>query len=132
MGRKVTENHTIAEQEKDNVAEELIKQQNATEEFVMGAEPEDTQKQEEEKTADSVSELVSDQLELFEPLEEENKTKGKADPEQEEETFSGTVVLTGAATYFDSGTRYFKNKPVSITDKEAYEHLVKTGLFIRL
>lgn len=95
MGRKVTENHTITEQEKGNAAEELIKQQNATEEFVMGAEPEDTQK-------------------------------------PEEEAFSGTVVLTGAATYLDSGTRYFKNKPVSITDKEAYEHLVKTGLFIRL
>lgn len=132
MGRKVTENHTIAEQEKGNAAEELIKQQNATEEFVMGEEPEDTQKPEEEKTTDSVSELVSDQLELFEPAEGKKKDKEKSDPEPEEESFTGTVVLTGAATYLDSGTRYFKNKPVSITDKEAYEHLVKTGLFIRL
>lgn len=130
MGRKVTENHTIADQEKGNAVEELIKQQNAAEEFVMGAEPEDTQKPKEEKTADSVSELVSDQLELFEPQEKEKKVKEKVEPE--EESFIGTVVLTGAATYLDFGTRYFKNKPVSITDKEAYEHLVKTGLFICL
>lgn len=131
MARKVSENHVVSEQETGNAAEELIKQQNAGEEFVMGEEVEEkTSKPEEavkEDSADSVQELVSDQVALDIPEDAE-----KVGVETEKKAFSGTVVLTGASTYLDSGTRYVKNVPVMITDRRAYEHLIKTGLFVRL
>lgn len=132
MARKVSENHVVSEQETGNAAEELIKQQNAGEEFVMGEEelekaskPKETEKA---AAADTVQELVSDQVALSNAPEDAEKVG----VETEKKSFSSTVVLTGASTYLDSGTRYVKNVPMMITDRRAYEHLIKTGLFVRL
>ena len=36
MGRKVTDNHKVVEQNSQGAAEELVKQQNAAEDFVLG------------------------------------------------------------------------------------------------
>ena len=43
MGRKVTENHKVVEQSSQGAAEDLIKQQNAAEDFVLGEREEESQ-----------------------------------------------------------------------------------------
>ncbi len=103
MGRKVTENHKVVEQSSQGAAEDLIKQQNAAEDFVLG------EREEESQAADA------------------GKEEG-----QQKNVFERTVVLTGAATYMDAGIRYFKNKPTNVTDQKAYEQLLRTGLFVRI
>ena len=42
MGRKVAENHRILEQDSQGVAEELIQQQNMSEDFVFGENDKET------------------------------------------------------------------------------------------
>lgn len=43
MGRKVTDNHKVVEQNSQGAAEELVKQQNAAEDFVLGEREEEPQ-----------------------------------------------------------------------------------------
>lgn len=132
MGRKVTENHKIVEQCAQGAAEDLIKEQNAMEDFVLG-EMEETQSEndinseiiEDDKIKNETIENNVENVEIFEDLI-------KKEGEQQEKLFEGTVMLTGAATYLDSGIRYFKNKPTKVTDKKVYEQLLKTGLFVCL
>lgn len=146
MGRKVTENHKIVEQCVQGAAEDLIKEQNAMEEFVLG-EIEETQSESnisseiiEETQLESnmnseiiekdkiKNETIKDNVENVEILED----LIKKEKEQQEKLFEGTVMLTGAATYLDSGIRYFKNKPIKVIDKKVYKQLLKTGLFVCL
>lgn len=124
MGRKVTDNHKVVEQNSQGAAEELIKQQNAAEDFVLGEREEETQ------VTDTGKE---------EGLQKEGQQEGgeidAADlagekESQQKKIFERTVVLTGAATYLDSGVRYFKNKPAKVTDQRTYEQLLRTGLFV--
>ena len=72
-----------------------------------------------------MKELLEDSVETKEGAELAGKEEGQ-------KVFDGTVVLTGAATYMDSGIRYFKNKPVKVTDQRVYEQLLRTGLFVRI
>lgn len=146
MGRKVTENHKVVEQSSQGAAEDLIKQQNAAEDFVLGEREEESQeadagKEEGQQKEDqrggegssvtdqekSMKELLEDSVETKEGAELAGKEEG-----QKEKVFDGTVVLTGAATYMDSGIRYFKNKPVKVTDQRVYEQLLRTGLFVHI
>lgn len=146
MGRKVTENHKVVEQSSQGAAEDLIKLQNAAEDFVLGEREEESQevdagKEEGQKKEDqrggegssvtdqekSMKELLEDSVETKEGAELAGKEEG-----QKEKVFDGTVVLTGAATYMDSGIRYFKNKPVKVTDQRVYEQLLRTGLFVHI
>ncbi len=132
MGRKVTENHKIVEQCAQGAAEDLIKEQNAMEDFVLG-EMEETQSENDINSEiiedDKIkNETIEDNVENVEIFEDLIKNEG----EQQEKLFEGTVMLTGAATYLDSGIRYFKNKPTKVTDKKVYEQLLKTGLFVCL
>lgn len=147
MGRKVTENHKVVEQNSQGAAEELIKPQNAAEDFVLGereeeiqevdtGEEEDGQKEGQQK-GDKIG--TADQGELPQELlgDSVETAEGAAELAGEEEggkkkAFEGTVVLTGAATYLDSGVRYFKNKPTKVSDQKAYEQLLRTGLFVRV
>lgn len=107
MGRKVAENHRILEQDSQGVAEELIQQQNMSEDFVFGENEEKIQQKE------STNNDIVEQKEV-------------------KQEFQGIVILTGAASYPDSGIRYFKNKPVEVSDQRVYEQLLKTGLFIHI
>lgn len=107
MGRKVAENHRILEQDSQGVAEELIQQQNMSEDFVFEENREEVQQQ-------------------------ESKDNNIVEQKEVQKEFQGTVVLTGAATYLDSGIRYFKNKPVKVSDQRVYEQLLKTGLFVHI
>lgn len=146
MGKKVTENHKVVEQSSQGAAEDLIKQQNAAEDFVLGereeespeadAGKEEVQQKEEQREGEgsgetdwekSMQELLDDSVETKEGAEMAGKEEV-----QQKKVFEGTVVLTGAATYMDSGIRYFKNKPVKVTDQKAYEQLLRTGLFVRI
>lgn len=146
MGKKVTENHKVVEQSSQRAAEDLIKQQNAAEDFVLGKREEESteedagkeegQQKEEQREGEgsgemdrekSIQELLEDSVETKEGAELAGKEEG-----QQKKVFEGTVVLTGAATYMDSGIRYFKNKPVKVTDQRAYEQLLRTGLFVRI
>lgn len=146
MGRKVTENHKVVEQSSQGAAEDLIKQQNAAEDFVLGEREEESQaadagkeegQQKEEQREDegsgatdpekSMKELLEDSAETKEGTELSGKEEG-----QQKNVFERTVVLTGAATYMDAGIRYFKNKPTNVTDQKAYEQLLRTGLFVRI
>lgn len=140
MKKTVTENHNISEATGGNVAEELIAQQNPGAEFVIGDddEPEAGKVETEEQEAAQETEAaqkpeVAEEREVHQeteaaretPPEENIKNKGR-----KAQGFTGTVVLTGAASYLDGGTRFQKNVPVKITDKNMYEHLLKTGLFV--
>lgn len=142
MKKTVTENHNISEAAGGNVAEELIAQQNPGAEFVIGDddEPEAGKGENEEPEAVQEAEAaqkteVTEERETHQepeavretPLEENIKNKGR-----KAQGFTGTVVLTGAASYLDGGVRFQKNIPVKITDKTMYEHLIKTGLFVHL
>lgn len=146
MKKTVTENHNISEAAGGNVAEELIAQQNPGAEFVIGdddepeagkveaeeseaaEEPEAAQKPEaaqEPEVAEKHETHQEPEAARETPLEENIKNKGR-----KAQGFTGTVVLIGAASYLDGGTRFLKNAPVKITDKNMYEHLLKTGLFV--
>lgn len=146
MGRKVTENHKVVEQSSQGAAEDLIKQQNAAEDFVLGEREEESQEadagkeegqqKENQRGGEGISvtnqeksmkELLEDSVETKEGAELAGKEEG-----QKEKVFDGTVVLTGATTYMDSGIRYFKNKPVKVTDQRVYEQLLRTGLFVHI
>lgn len=134
MKKTVTENHNIRETAGENVAEELIAQQNPGAEFVIGTDDEPETKKADTEEAGGVQEQEMPQ----EPeAPEESEAAGETPPEENTknkgrkvQSFSGTVVLTGAASYLDGGTRFLKNDPVKITDKNMYEHLLKTGLFV--
>lgn len=143
MGRKVEENHKVVEQINQGTAEDLIKQQNAAEDFVLGESEEETQKEgigqkEEQPESDTDSDIVEQKELLQELLEnsvetrENSKELVRLEGGQQKEAFEGTVILTGAATYLDSGIRYFKNKPVKVVEQRVYEQLLKTGLFVHL
>lgn len=121
MGRKASENHNISENLTGNIAEELIQQQNVSKEFILGDEDQEEMQVQEEKKgiAELERKINMDQ--------EENNTK-----EKQVEKIAGTVILIKAATYFDCGIRFIKNKPVKIFDQKVYEHLLKTELFIHL
>lgn len=110
MGRKPSENHNISVAEEENVAEALIKQQNAGEEFVLGE--------------DEVAEPQPEPGEPKLPQPEQQRSVAKNE--------GGVVILTRAATYFDCGIRFLKNKPVQVSDERVYEHLLNTGLFVHL
>ena len=146
MGRKVTENHKVVEQSSQGAAEDLIKQQNAAEDFVLGEREEESQaadagkeegQQKEEQREDEGSGATDPEKSMKELLEDSAETKegtelaGKEEGQQKN-VFERTVVLTGAATYMDAGNRYFKNKPTNVTDQKAYEQLLRTGLFVRI
>ncbi len=146
MGRKVTENHKVVEQSSQGAAEDLIKQQNAAEDFVLGEREEESQaadagkeegQQKEEQREDEGSGATDPEKSMKELLEDSAETKegtelaGKEEGQQKN-VFERTVVLTGAATYMDSGIRYFKNKPVKVTDQRVYEQLLRTGLFVHI
>lgn len=129
MKKTVTENHNISEAAGENVAEELIAQQNPGAEFVIGTDDEP-----ENEKAEAVQEPETprkpespEEPEAARETSPEENTKNKG---RKVQGFSGTVVLTGAASYLDGGTRFLKNIPVNITDKNMYEHLLKTGLFV--
>lgn len=140
MGRKVTENHKVTEQSDQGVAEDLIKQQNAAENFILGegeeesqeadAEKEENQQEGDMKTVQEefLQELLGNAVETRESSVELAEEKES----QQKNVFEGTVVLTGAATYLDSGVRYFKNKQVRVTNQRVYEQLLRTGLFVRI
>lgn len=143
MGRKVAENHKVVEQISQGTAEDLIKQQNVTEDFVLGESEEETQKEgigqkEEQLESDTNSDIV--ELEELLPELLKNSVETREDSKElvrlkgghQKEAFEGIVVLTGAATYLDSGIRYFKNKPVKVVEQRVYEQLLKTGLFVHL
>ena len=146
MGRKVTENHKVVEQSSQGAAEDLIKQQNAAEDFVLGEREEESQaadagkeegQQKEEQREDEGSGATDPEKSMKELLEDSAETKegtelaGKEEGQQKN-VFERTVVLTGAATYMDAGIRYFKNKPTNVTDQKAYEQLLRTWLFVRI
>ena len=150
MGRNVEENHKIVEQT-DYGAADLIKQQNIAGEFVLGeceeetpeadtrkgdaedsaelAEKEESQQKEEQQEGDKID--TADQEESLQELLGNSELVEKEEIQQKKE-FEGTVVLTGAATYLDSGIRYFKNKPTKVTDQRTYEQLLRTRLFVRV
>ncbi len=145
MGRKVTDNHKVVEQNSQGAAEELVKQQNAVEDFVLGEREEVSQEadtgkeegQQKEGRQEGGEIVAADQEEALLELSgdsietEEDTTKlAGAEEGQQKKVFERTVVLTGAATYLDSGVRYFKNKPAKVTDQRAYEQLLRTGLFV--
>ena len=118
MGKKIVENHKIIPEEKDkNIVEELIQQQNITSEFSF-VEGEEALEEAEEKKPQEAIETRQEA--------EENKSEVK------EEAFVRIIVLTDAASYLDYGIRYLKNQSVEITDRKAYERLMKTGLFVCL
>lgn len=126
MGRKPSENHNISVAEEENVAEALIKQQNAGEEFVLGedevAEPQP--EPEKPKPQPEPGELQPEPGEPKLPQPEQQRSVAKNE--------GGVVILTRAATYFDCGIRFLKNKPVQVSDERVYEHLLNTGLFVHL
>lgn len=146
MGRKVTENHKVVEQSSQGAAEDLIKQQNAAEDFVLGEREEESQEadagkeegqQKENQRGGEGSSVTNQEKSMKELLEDSVETKEGAElvgkeEGQQEKVFDGTVVLTGAATYMDCGIRYFKNKPVKVTDQRVYEQLLRTGLFVHI
>lgn len=125
MGKKVIENHRVVS-EQEMVTEELLQQQNSKGEFLFGTE-EETVTQEDMKTVPTSKESIKEDTKTASTskIREETTTL-------EKETFMKTVLLTGAASYFDQGVRYFKNKPVNLTNQKAYEQLMKTGLFVCL
>ncbi len=128
MKKTVTENHNIRETAGENVAEELIAQQNPGAEFVIGTDDEpETEKADTEEAGDVQEPEAPEEPEAAGEMPTEENTKNKG---RKVQSFSGTVVLTGAASYLDGGTRFLKNDPVKITDKNMYEHLLKTGLFV--
>ena len=142
MGRKVTENHKAVEQNSQESAEELIKQQNAAEDFVLGEREEENQEADTGKgegqqeggvigAADQEEALLELPGDSVETAEDTAELTGEEEGQQKK-AFERTVVLTGAATYLDSGVRYFKNKPAKVTDQRAYEQLLRTGLFVRV
>lgn len=137
MGRKVEENHKIVEQP-DYGAADLIKHQNITGDFVLGEREEETQEADtgkEEGQQESGEIGTADQEESLgdsvETTEDAAELVGEEESQQKKE-FKGTVVLIGAATYLDSGIRYFKNKPAKVSDQRVYEQLLRTGLFVRV
>lgn len=145
MGRKVTDNHKVVEQNSQGAAEELVKQQNAEEDFVLGEREEETQEADTGKgegqqkkgqqeggvigAADQEEALLELPGDSVETAEDTAELTGEEEGQQKK-AFERTVVLTGAATYLDSGVRYFKNKPAKVTDQRAYEQLLRTGLFV--
>ena len=71
MGRKVTENHKVVEQSSQGAAEDLIKQQNAAEDFVLG------EREEESQAADAGKEEGQQKEE-----QREDEGSGATDPEK--------------------------------------------------
>ncbi len=143
MGRKVTENHKVTEQSGQGAAEDLIKQQ--AENFVLGKGEEDSQEADADKEADQQKEeqqegdvkTAQEEFQQELPGDAVETREGSAElaekeTDQQKNVFEGIVVLTGAATYMDAGTRYFKNKPIKITDQRVYEQLLRTGLFVHI
>lgn len=123
MGRNVVEIRKVVGQIGQG-AEELLKQQGVGEEFVLGENEEDkeeNEQKEDEENGVMKEELLGNNNSLIEKDQEEVK---------QEKEFEKIVMLIGATTYLDSGTRYFKNKQVKVTEKETYERLLRTGLFV--
>lgn len=118
MGRKPSENHNISVAEEENVAEALIKQQNAGEEFVLG----EDEVAEPQPEPEPQPETEPGEPKLPQPEQQRSVAKNEG----------GVVILTRAATYFDCGIRFLKNKPVQVSDERVYEHLLNTGLFVHL
>lgn len=131
MGRKVEENHKVIEQNSHEAAEDLIKQQNSIGDFVLGENEEEPQQEEaQQKEVQQEGDTDSSLTEQEERMKEFSAEPTRQEEIQQEKVlFEGVVILTGAATYLDSGTRYFKNKPAKITDRRVYEQLIRTGLF---
>lgn len=140
MGRKMEENHRIVEQNSQRTGEDLIKQQNVIENFVLGkgeeSQEENVRKEErqENDTSDTMDQREVLQELLGNPIETREGHAGVVGMEesQQKKTFEKKVVLIGATTYLDSGVRYFKNKPAIVTEQKVYEQLLKTGLFVRI
>ncbi len=123
MGRNVVEIRKVVGQIGQG-AEELLKQQGVGEEFVLGENEED--KEENEQKEDEENGVMKEEL-----LGNNNSPVEKDQEEvKQEKEFEKIVMLIGATTYLDSGTRYFKNKQVKVTEKETYERLLRTGLFV--
>ena len=124
MGRNVVEIRKVVGQIGQGV-EELIKQQGVGEEFVLGENEEEKEENEQEKQKEEENSAME------EVLGNKNSFTEKDQEEvQQEKGFEKIVMLTGATTYLDSGTRYFKNKQVKVAEKETYERLLRTGLFV--
>jgi len=122
MAKKVTDGHKVTEAVEKNVAEELISQQNETEEFIIGNDIPVTAEEAEKKEKPGAAENAeSDKL---------KETKVEEVVKASENSFLCNLTLVKAASYADCGMRFFKNVPVSITNKRVYEHLIKTGLFV--
>lgn len=115
-GRKVEGNHKIVEsQEERTPAEELIAQQNNTsEEYEFGEDEESPEEAIPKGDEESVKEETL-------PDSKENTMKAAADVKR--------VILTGAASYYGCGKRFFKNVAETV-DEEAYGKLLSTGFFI--
>lgn len=125
MGRNVVEIRKVVGQIGQG-AEELIKQQGVGEEFVLGENEEEKEENEQEKQREEENSAMEEEV-----LGNKNSFTEKDQGEvQQEKGFEKIVMLTGATTYLDSGTRYFKNKQVKVAEKETYERLLRTGLFV--
>ncbi len=125
MGRNVVEIRKVVGQIGQG-AEELIKQQGVGEEFVLGENEEEKEENEQEKQKEEENSAMEEEV-----LGNKNSFTEKDQGEvQQEKGFEKIVMLTGATTYLDSGTRYFKNKQVKVAEKETYERLLRTGLFV--
>lgn len=132
------ENHRIVEQNSQRTGEGLIKQQNVTENFVLG-EGEESQEENVRKEEQQENDMgdTMDQREVLQellenPIETREDHAGLVGMEEshQKKTFEKKVILIGATTYLDSGVRYFKNKPAIVTEQRVYEQLLKTGLFV--
>lgn len=125
MGRNVVEIRKVVGQIGQG-ADELIKQQGVGEEFVLGENEEEKEENEQEKQKEEENSAMEEEV-----LGNKNSFTEKDQEEvQQEKGFEKIVMLTGATTYLDSGTRYFKNKQVKVAEKETYERLLRTGLFV--
>lgn len=125
MAKKVIENHKVVTDKDINAAEELIKQQNTIEDFVLGEEEQEQEQEQADQEEEPKKAEEPEEIQIPKPTEENKR-------QQEENDFSKVLILTKAATYFDRGIRFYKNNPITINNEKVYEQLLKTGLFVHL